>query len=170
MNGRCRVCPGKNEICFKMKSPGREAGPLDSPDQVYRRVDFTAALGIRSIETPDSLLNDHVAAPCVSIHAAQAVPPQFYLKSCRPGYQISLNKSLIYYTSKPRSRYPRYPGLLGPSRNQLDGALYHQKNFANLLASNAVLLSFSNRLNSNKGTKSDFGPHPAKPDEAQVIL
>lgn len=64
MNGRCRVYPSKHEICFKMKSPGREAGPLDSPDQVYRRADFTAALGIRSIETPDSLLNDHVAAPC----------------------------------------------------------------------------------------------------------
>lgn len=64
MNGRCCVCPGKHEICFKMKSPGREAGPLDSPDQVYRRADFTAALGIRSIETPDSLLNDHIAAPC----------------------------------------------------------------------------------------------------------
>jgi hypothetical protein len=32
------------------------------------------------------------------------------------------------------------------------------------------LLSFANRLNSNKGTKSDFGPHPAKLDEAQVIL
>ena len=64
MNGRCCVCPGKHEICFKMKSPGREASPLDSPDQVYRRADSTAALGIRSIETPDSLQNDHAAAPC----------------------------------------------------------------------------------------------------------
>ena len=87
MNGRRCVCPGKSEICFKMKSPGREAGPLGSPDHVYCRAGFTVALGIRSIETPDSLLNDHVAAPCVSIHAAQAVPTQFYLKSCRPGYQ-----------------------------------------------------------------------------------
>ena len=34
----------------------------------------------------------------------------------------------------------------------------------------ALGLTWEQRLNSNKSTKSDFGPHPAKLDEAQVIL
>ena len=34
----------------------------------------------------------------------------------------------------------------------------------------ALGLTWEQRSNSNKGTKSDFGPHPAKLDEAQVVL
>ena len=52
MNGRRCVCPGKSEICFKMKSPGREAGPLGSPDHVYCRAGFYS--GAQNPEHRDS--------------------------------------------------------------------------------------------------------------------